>query len=117
MLKIYYYYSFDEESYIFKFYLYEILVVSSIYKGRIKTGNKRKSKKICNIFMKSLIMDSTGRKERKPELNLWDEYLESFLISKSILLKWMDKMIDKYTSYYTIKFLKELKNKIKDKQL
>lgn len=106
MLKIYY--SFDGESYTFKFYLYEILVASGIRIDKRKFGNKRKSIKINIIFMKSYLYNSTGKTERKPELNLWDEYLESFWISKEMLIRWLDRF-NGFDSYSRL--LRELKNK------
>ena len=104
------YYSFEGESYTFKFFYQDILVVSGIRIDGRMFGNKRKSIKINIIFMKSYLFNSTGKTKRKPELNLWDEYLESFWISKEELLKW----INKYTkiNFYYFKIMEELKNKI-----
>ena len=65
--------------------------------------------------MNSYLNNSTGETSREPELNLWDEYLGSFSISKEMLIRWLDKYI-KHGDYYS-RFLEELKNKIKDKQL
>ena len=112
-MKIYYNISSDNY-YTFKFFFQDILIVSGI-KPNNKVGNKRKSGKIEIIFMNSYLHNSTGETSREPELNLWDEYLESFSISKEMLIRWLDKYI-KYGDYYS-GFLEELKNKIKDKQL
>ena len=115
MIKIYYSIT-GEESYEFKFYSHGILVISSISKNKRKVGNKRKSGKIEIIFMNSYLHNSsTGKISKEPELNLWDEYLESFSISKEMLIRWLDRYIN-YGDYYS-RFLEELKNKIKDKQL
>jgi hypothetical protein len=112
-MKIYYNISSDNY-YTFKFFFQDILVVSGI-KPNNKVGNKRKSGKIEIIFMNSYLHNSTGETSREPELNLWDEYLESFSISKEMLIRWLDRYI-KYGDYYS-RFLERIKNKIKDKQL
>ena len=112
-MKVYYNISSDNY-YTFKFFFQDILVVSGI-KPNNKVGNKRKSGKIEIIFMNSYLHNSTGETGREPELNLWEEYLESFSISKEMLIRWLDRYI-KYGDYYS-RFLEELKNKIKDKQL
>ena len=111
------YWSFDGNCYIFKFYLHEFLIVSGSHTV-VKGGNKRKSGKISapNIFMNTFLHNSTGKPYRKPELDLWNKYLKSFLISERTLLKWMDRLIKEYDGIY-IGYLKEVRNKIKDKQL
>ena len=102
------YYSFEGESYIFKFSDQDILVVSGIrFDGR-KFGNKRKSRKINIIFTKSYLHNSTGKPKRKPELNLWDKYLESFWILKEELVKW----IRRFTKSCYSGIMEDLKNKI-----
>lgn len=112
-MKIYYNINSDNY-YTFKFFFQDILVVSGI-KPNNKIGNKRKSGKIEIIFMNSYyIHSSTGKTSRKPELNLWEEYLESFSISKEMLIKWLDQF-NGFDSY--CRLLRELKNKIKDEQL
>ena len=107
-MKIYYNISSDNY-YTFKFFFQDIVVVSGI-KPNNKVGNKRKSGKIEIIFMNSYLHNSTGKTSMEPELN---EYLESFSISKEMLIRWLDKYI-KYGGYYS-RFLNGLKNKIKDK--
>jgi hypothetical protein len=62
--------------------------------------------------MKSYLHNSTGNTKRKPELNLWDEYLESFWISKEELLEWINRYTKNDT--YHSRIMVELKNKIKD---
>jgi hypothetical protein len=109
-MKIYYNISSDNY-YTFKFFFQDILVVSGI---KPNNGNKRKSGKIEIIFMKSYLHNSTGKTNREPELNLWEEYLESFSISKEMLISWFDRY-NGYDGYSRL--LRELKNKIKDKQL
>ena len=108
-MKIYYNISSDNY-YTFKFFFQGILVVSGI-KPNVVVGNKRKSGKIEIIFMNSYLHSSTGETSRKPELNLWEEYLKSFSISKKMLTRWLNRHIKR--GYYS-GFLKELKNKIKD---
>ncbi len=109
------YYEVKDDYYTFKFYSHGILVVSGLKRPDNKIGNKRRSGKIEIIFMNSYLFNSTGETTKKPELNLWEEYLKSFWISEKVLIKWLDKYI-KYGGYYS-RFLEELKNKIKDKQL
>lgn len=109
-MKIYYNISSDNY-YTFKFFFQDILVVSGI-KPNNKVGNKRKSGKIETIFMNSYLHNSTGETSREPELNLWDEYLESFSISKEMLIRWLDRF-----NGFDGSLLRRLKNKIKDKQL
>ena len=111
-MKIYYNISSDNY-YTFKFFFQDILVVSGI-KPNNKFGNKRKSGKIEIIFMNSYLHNSTGEISREPELNLWDEYLESFSISKEMLIRWIDRF-NGFNGYSRL--LRGLKNKIKDKQL
>lgn len=113
MFKIYY--EVNDDYYTFKFYSHGILVVSGLKRLDNRIGNKRRSGKIETTLMNSFIYNSTGKTSRKPELNLWEEYLESFSISKGMLIRWLDQNI-KYGDYYS-RFLEELKNKIKDKQL
>ena len=115
MFKIYY--EVRDNYYTFKFYSNGILVVSglNIKRPDNRIGNKRRSGKIEIIFMNSLLYNSTGKTTKKPELNLWEEYLKSFWISEKALIKWLDQYI-KYGDYYSI-VLEEIKNKIKDKQL
>lgn len=109
------YWTFDGSCYIFKFYLHEYLIVSGS-NIVVKGGNKKKSGKISapNTFMNTTLYNSTGKPYRKPELDLWNKYLKSFLISERTLLKWMDRLIKNYDGMY-VEMLKELKNKIKDK--
>jgi hypothetical protein len=111
------YWTFDGDFYIFKFYLHEFLIVSGSHTA-VKGGNKKKSGKISapNTFMNASLYNSTGKPYRKPELDLWDKYLKSFLISERTLLRWMDRLIKNYDGMY-VEVLKELRNKIKDKQL
>ena len=85
-MKIYYNISSDNY-YTFKFFFQDIVVVSGI-KPNNKVGNKRKSGKIEIIFMNSYLHNSTGKKSMEPELN---EYLESFSISKEMLIRWLDR--------------------------
>jgi len=117
MFKIYH--SFDGECYTFKFYIHGFLVVSGS-REVVKGGNKKKSGEISapNIFMRSSLYRSTCKPYKEPNLTLWDEYLKSFWISEGTLIKWIDRLI-KWNSrdMYYVKSLKELKNKIKDKQL
>lgn len=95
MFEIYWEYSgFD---YTFKFYLHDTLIVSSGSHEKVKLGNKRKSgEKIGEacIFMSSCIISLTKNLYRKPDLKLWNEYLKSFWISRSSLLRWMNRIID-----------------------
>lgn len=111
------YWRLEESCYTFIFYLHEFLVVSGSH-APVKGGNKKKSGKISvpNIFMNSYHYNSTNKPYRKPELDLWDKYLKSFLISKRTLLRWINRLI-KEDGYMYIGELKELRNKIKDKQL
>lgn len=111
-MKIYYNISSDNY-YTFRFFFKNILVVSGI-KPKNKVGNKRKSVEI--IFMNSYPYDSTGETSIEPELNLWDEYLQSFSISKEMLIRWLNRFIG-FDDYGYSRLFRELKNKIKDKQL
>ena len=113
MVKVYW--SFDGNCYTFKFYLHEFLIVSGSHTVE-RGGNKRKSGKISvpNIFMNTSLYNCTWKPYRKPELDFWDKYLKSFLISERSLLKWMDRFIknDSYSNNMYVDILKELRNKI-----
>lgn len=115
------YWSFDGSCYTFEFYLHEFLVVSTKSGNEVaKGGNKKKSGKVSipSTFMVSYFFCLTFNPIKKPELNLWEEYLESFWISKGTLIRWIDEKIrNNEGNIYHRESLKELRNKIKDKPL
>lgn len=106
-IKIYWYS--ESGQYIFKIFLYnEFLIVSGTRKI-IKGGNKKKSRdiSISNMFMASYLYNSTGKPIKKPDLDIWDKYLNWFQISKRTLFKWIKKRFDGYDD----RLLKELEIK------
>ena len=115
MRKVKIWWRFEGYSYVFKFYIHDILVVAGS-REVVKGGNKRKSGEISpsSIFKTSHLYNSTSRLWRKPELDLWDKWLKPFWISERVLLEWIEDRITKGGAGAYERTLEELKNKIKD---